>query len=129
MVSDIKRMDPGGKRLASLFNIWLMVGYVPKAVKQCRSILIPKDIEQLKDLEKLEKLWSKVDGIVEDIPEIGQLREDDVGKEEETLKDLRDYRDECVESKKQLKSITENDSTTGDPNKAEEPMTSHAATA
>ncbi|KAJ7986756.1 hypothetical protein DPEC_G00331690 [Dallia pectoralis] len=37
--------DPTGTKLAKMFSIWLMVGSVPKALKVCRTTLIPKSID------------------------------------------------------------------------------------
>lgn len=51
-VTDLKRMDPGGRQLACLLNVWLVTGCIPEVVKQCRSVLIPKVNDEL-DLKEV----------------------------------------------------------------------------
>ena len=57
--TDLKKLltvDRQGKTLTNLFNTWLLTGYVPEAVKENRSILLPKGTEGLDNINNWRPL-------------------------------------------------------------------------
>ena len=58
---DLKKLltvDRQGKTLTNLFNTWLLTGHVPEAVKENRSILLPKGTEGLDNINNWRPLCS-----------------------------------------------------------------------